>query len=63
MNAEAKPVKDPEILSVEELKEGQTIRGYVKSVEKRGVFIRSDICFELFNSCLVTCVYMNLQLF
>lgn len=56
-------MKDPEFLSVEELKEGQIIRGYVKSVEKCGVFIRSDICFELFNSCLLTCVYVNLQLF
>lgn len=56
-------MKDPEILSVEELKEGQIIRGYVKSTSKCGVLIRSDICFEPFSSCLVTCVYMNLQLF
>lgn len=39
-------MKDPEILSVDELKEGQIIRGYVRSVEKSGVFIRSDICFN-----------------
>ncbi|TNM85943.1 hypothetical protein fugu_008214 [Takifugu bimaculatus] len=40
LNAEAKTVKDPEILSVDELKEGQIIRGYIKSVEKCGIFIR-----------------------
>lgn len=48
-------MKDPEILSVDELKEGQIIRGYVKSVEKCGIFIRSGIGLELFNSCLITC--------
>ncbi|XP_042340555.1 protein RRP5 homolog isoform X2 [Plectropomus leopardus] len=37
---QAKPVKDPEVLSVDELMEGQTIRGYVKSVGEWGVFIR-----------------------
>lgn len=40
-------MKDPEILSVEELKEGQIIRGYVKSVKKCGILIRSDICFNI----------------
>lgn len=35
-----KPVKDPEVLSVGQLKEGQMIRGYVKSVGEQGVFIR-----------------------
>lgn len=49
-------MKDPEIMSVEELKEGHIIRGYVKSVEKCGVFIRSDIWFELFMSCYL-CLY------
>uniref|UniRef100_UPI003AB019B0 protein RRP5 homolog isoform X1 n=1 Tax=Centroberyx gerrardi TaxID=166262 RepID=UPI003AB019B0 len=38
--AQAKPVKDPEVLSIEELKAGQIIRGYVKSVGEQGVFIR-----------------------
>nr|XP_046261090.1 protein RRP5 homolog [Scatophagus argus] len=36
----AKPVKDPEILSVDKLKEGQILRGYVKSVGEQGIFIR-----------------------
>lgn len=49
-------MKDPEIMSVEELKEGHIIRGYVKSVEKCGVFIRSDIWFEPFMSCYL-CLY------
>ncbi|KAG7223841.1 hypothetical protein INR49_026524 [Caranx melampygus] len=37
---QAKPVKDIEVVSVEELKVGQVIRGYVKSVREQGVFIR-----------------------
>ncbi|XP_044047429.1 protein RRP5 homolog isoform X2 [Siniperca chuatsi] len=37
---QAKPVKDPEVLSVDKLKAGQIIRGYVKSVGEQGVFIR-----------------------
>lgn len=36
----AKPAKDPEVLSVNKLKAGQIIRGYVKSVGEQGVFIR-----------------------
>uniref|UniRef100_A0AAX7SRF5 Protein RRP5 homolog n=1 Tax=Astatotilapia calliptera TaxID=8154 RepID=A0AAX7SRF5_ASTCA len=36
----AKPEKDPEVLSVNKLKAGQIIRGYVKSVGEQGVFIR-----------------------
>ncbi|KAF7663388.1 hypothetical protein LDENG_00211330 [Lucifuga dentata] len=36
----AKPVKDPEVLSLEDLKAGQLIRGYVKSVGEQGTFIR-----------------------
>lgn len=47
---EAKPVKDPEILAVNELKEGQLIRGYITCVKKCGIFIRSDILLELFKS-------------
>lgn len=43
-------MKDPEILAVNELKEGQIIRGYIISAEKCGVFIRSYIFLELFNS-------------
>lgn len=43
-------MKDPEILAVNELKEGQIIRGYITSVEKCGIFIRSDILLELFSS-------------
>uniref|UniRef100_A0A3B5AQX1 Programmed cell death 11 n=1 Tax=Stegastes partitus TaxID=144197 RepID=A0A3B5AQX1_9TELE len=35
-----KLVKDPEVLSVDKLKAGQIIRGYVKSVGEQGVFIR-----------------------
>ncbi|XP_029924542.1 protein RRP5 homolog [Myripristis murdjan] len=35
----AKPAKDPEVLSVTELKAGQIIRGYIKSVGEHGVFI------------------------
>ncbi|KAM3622776.1 uncharacterized protein V6R79_002928 [Siganus canaliculatus] len=35
-----KPVKDPEVLSIEQLKEGDLIRGYVASVGEQGVFIR-----------------------
>ncbi|KAG7486709.1 RRP5-like isoform X1 [Solea senegalensis] len=35
-----KPVKDPEVLSFDKLKEGEIIRGYVKSVGEQGVFIR-----------------------
>ncbi|XP_034457166.1 protein RRP5 homolog isoform X2 [Hippoglossus hippoglossus] len=37
---QAKLVKDPEVLSIDQLKEGQIIRGYVKSVGEQGVFIR-----------------------
>ncbi|KAM9856432.1 protein RRP5 homolog [Aulostomus maculatus] len=37
---EAKPVKDAEILSLKELKAGQLVRGYVKSVGEQGIFIR-----------------------
>ncbi|XP_029285082.1 protein RRP5 homolog isoform X2 [Cottoperca gobio] len=37
---QAKPVKDPEVLSVDKLKAGQIIRGHVKSVGEQGVFIR-----------------------
>uniref|UniRef100_UPI0037E730AC protein RRP5 homolog n=1 Tax=Semicossyphus pulcher TaxID=241346 RepID=UPI0037E730AC len=37
---EAKPVKDIEVLSVDNLTAGQTIRGYIKSVGEQGVFIR-----------------------
>ncbi|XP_067440027.1 protein RRP5 homolog isoform X2 [Thunnus thynnus] len=37
---QAKPVKDPEVLSVKKLKTGQIIRGHVKSVGEQGVFIR-----------------------
>uniref|UniRef100_A0A7N6BYZ9 Protein RRP5 homolog n=1 Tax=Anabas testudineus TaxID=64144 RepID=A0A7N6BYZ9_ANATE len=37
---EAKPVKDPEVSSVDKLKAGQLIRGYVKAVGEQGVFIR-----------------------
>uniref|UniRef100_A0A7N8XW34 Protein RRP5 homolog n=1 Tax=Mastacembelus armatus TaxID=205130 RepID=A0A7N8XW34_9TELE len=34
---QAKPVKDPDVLSVDKLKTGQIIRGYVKSVGEQGV--------------------------
>ncbi|KAE8300915.1 Protein RRP5-like protein NF-kappa-B-binding protein [Larimichthys crocea] len=37
---QAKPVKDPEVLSINELKTGQIIRGFVKSVGEQGIFIR-----------------------
>ncbi|XP_059206896.1 protein RRP5 homolog isoform X2 [Centropristis striata] len=37
---QAKPAKDPEFLSIDELQEGQIIRGYVKSVGAQGVYIR-----------------------
>ncbi|XP_076584082.1 protein RRP5 homolog isoform X2 [Chaetodon auriga] len=37
---QAKPVKDEEVLSVDKLKAGQIIRGFVKSVGEQGVFIR-----------------------
>ncbi|XP_019939596.2 protein RRP5 homolog [Paralichthys olivaceus] len=37
---QAKLVKDPEVLSIDHLKEGQIIRGYVTSVGEQGVFIR-----------------------
>ncbi|CAJ1052669.1 protein RRP5 homolog isoform X2 [Xyrichtys novacula] len=37
---QAKPAKDPEVLSIENLHEGQIIRGYVKSVGEQGIFIR-----------------------
>ncbi|XP_041640703.1 protein RRP5 homolog [Cheilinus undulatus] len=37
---QAKAVKDPELLSLDNLKAGQIIRGYVKSVGEQGVFIR-----------------------
>nr|XP_057914269.1 protein RRP5 homolog isoform X2 [Doryrhamphus excisus] len=36
---EAKPAKDPELLSFDDLHAGQLIRGYVKSVNEQGVFI------------------------
>ncbi|XP_036380286.1 protein RRP5 homolog isoform X1 [Megalops cyprinoides] len=36
----APPVKDAEVLSIDDLKEGQLVRGYVKSVGNQGVFIR-----------------------
>ncbi|KAK2919332.1 protein RRP5 homolog isoform X1 [Channa argus] len=35
-----KPVKDPEVLSIDSLKGGHAIRGYVKSVGEQGVFVR-----------------------
>nr|XP_020498454.1 LOW QUALITY PROTEIN: protein RRP5 homolog [Labrus bergylta] len=37
---QTKPGKDLEVLSVDSLKKGQIIRGYVKSVGEQGVFIR-----------------------
>ncbi|KAG8015141.1 Protein RRP5-like protein [Nibea albiflora] len=37
---QAKPVKDPEVLSINDLKAGQIVRGFVKSVGEQGVFIR-----------------------
>ncbi|XP_051239912.1 protein RRP5 homolog isoform X1 [Dicentrarchus labrax] len=37
---QVKPVKDAEVLSVDNLKAGQITRGYVKSVGEQGVFIR-----------------------
>lgn len=37
---QAKPVKDPEVSSLDALKPGQLIRGYVKSVGEDGVLIR-----------------------
>ncbi|KAK2815754.1 hypothetical protein Q5P01_026221 [Channa striata] len=37
---QTKAVKDPEVLSIDTLKVGQTIRGYVKSVGEQGVFVR-----------------------
>lgn len=37
---QSKPAKDPEVLSLNKLKAGQIIRGYVKSVGEQGVFIR-----------------------
>ncbi|KAM7009922.1 protein RRP5 homolog [Tautogolabrus adspersus] len=40
-----KPVKDLEVLSVDDLKKGQIIRGYVKSVGEQGVFIRLSRSF------------------
>ncbi|CAK6962864.1 protein RRP5 homolog [Scomber scombrus] len=40
LNPQAKPAKDAEVSSVQELKTGQIIRGYVKSVGERGVFIK-----------------------
>ncbi|XP_034043197.1 protein RRP5 homolog [Thalassophryne amazonica] len=43
---EAKSVKDPEVLSVDELKVGQLIRGFIKSVGEQGVFIRLSRCLE-----------------
>ncbi|XP_030586460.1 protein RRP5 homolog isoform X2 [Archocentrus centrarchus] len=36
----AKPTKDPEVPSINKLKAGQIVRGYVKSVGEQGVFIR-----------------------
>ncbi|KPP72797.1 protein RRP5-like, partial [Scleropages formosus] len=36
----APPVRDVEVLSIDDLKEGQIVRGYVKSVGDSGVFIR-----------------------
>ncbi|XP_047435563.1 protein RRP5 homolog isoform X2 [Mugil cephalus] len=37
---QAKQAKDPEVLSIDELRAGQIIRGYVKCVGEQGVFIR-----------------------
>ncbi|XP_054634148.1 protein RRP5 homolog isoform X2 [Dunckerocampus dactyliophorus] len=37
---EAKPAKDPEVVSFNDLRAGQLIRGYVKSVSEQGVFVR-----------------------
>lgn len=37
---DAKPAIDPEVLSLDTLEAGQTIRGYVKSAGEQGVFIR-----------------------
>ncbi|TNN71202.1 Protein RRP5 [Liparis tanakae] len=37
---QAKPAKDPEVMSIDDLKAGQLIRGYVKSVGEHGIFIR-----------------------
>ncbi|XP_064171812.1 protein RRP5 homolog [Anguilla rostrata] len=36
----ALPVKDAEVLSIDDLKVGQNVRGYVKSVGDQGVFVR-----------------------
>ncbi|KAM9792618.1 protein RRP5 homolog [Neosynchiropus ocellatus] len=35
----AKPAKDPEVMSLEDLSEGQVVRGYIKSVAEKGVFV------------------------
>ncbi|XP_049426867.1 protein RRP5 homolog isoform X1 [Epinephelus fuscoguttatus] len=37
---QTKPVKDLEVSSIDKLKAGQIIRGYVKSVGEQGVFVR-----------------------
>ncbi|XP_077380962.1 protein RRP5 homolog isoform X2 [Festucalex cinctus] len=37
---QAQPAKDAEVLSLNNLEEGQLIRGFVKSVSEQGVFIR-----------------------
>ncbi|XP_068445534.1 protein RRP5 homolog isoform X2 [Clinocottus analis] len=37
---QAKPSKDPEVLSIDNLQEGQLIRGYIQSVSEHGVFIK-----------------------
>uniref|UniRef100_A0A7N8XWV8 Protein RRP5 homolog n=1 Tax=Mastacembelus armatus TaxID=205130 RepID=A0A7N8XWV8_9TELE len=41
---QAKPVKDPDVLSVDKLKTGQIIRGYVKSVGEQGYVIVLFVC-------------------
>uniref|UniRef100_A0A8D0CUM6 Protein RRP5 homolog n=1 Tax=Sander lucioperca TaxID=283035 RepID=A0A8D0CUM6_SANLU len=50
---QAKPAKDPEVLSVDQLKAGQIIRGYVKSVGEQGVFISIDKEEELVHLSLL----------
>uniref|UniRef100_A0AAQ5YX76 Protein RRP5 homolog n=1 Tax=Amphiprion ocellaris TaxID=80972 RepID=A0AAQ5YX76_AMPOC len=52
-----KPVKDPEVLSVSQLKEGQTIRGYVKSVGEQG----DPCCRVIFKSAIPSILVLSID--
>ncbi|KAL4639983.1 hypothetical protein GN956_G12527 [Arapaima gigas] len=56
----APPVKDAEVASIDDLKEGQLVRGYVTSVGQHGIFIRlSRSITGLVRYQRVTCYFVK----